>query len=76
MKKGDEIIVLKITKEAFTDLYNNRLIDFHSGEFEIKDVEVFQESYPDNLNWLRLKKASIDAFKELKEYEFKLRHGK
>lgn len=74
MEKGEEIIILKITKKAFEELYNQSLIDLKSGEFEIKEVEIFQESYPDDKNWIRFKEASIKAFKELKEYEFKLRH--
>lgn len=76
MQAGDEIIVLKIERKAFEELYNNHLIDFHNGRFELKEVHVHNEEYPEDKHWNILKDASLKAFKALKEYEFKLRYEK
>lgn len=76
MKKGDEIIVLKITRKAFEVLYNAGLIDLKSEDYELKEVEIHQEEFKNNDRWVKLKEASTKAFKDLKEYEFNLRNGK
>ncbi len=70
MKKGDEVIILKITKEAFTELYNDGLIGVSGDDWELKAVEIKDESYPEDPRWKQLKDASTKAYKDLKEYEF------
>jgi hypothetical protein len=69
--KGVEVVTLKLTKQDFEELYNNDSLPY---DYEIKQVEPFDESYPDDPVWLKLKKQSTDAFKLLKEYEFNKRH--
>ncbi len=76
MQTGDEVIVLKIERKAFEELYNNALINFQSGEYELKEVNIHNEAYPEDKNWVKLKEESNKSFKALKEYEFKLRHEK
>ncbi len=75
MKDGSEIITIKITTEAFTELYNEGLIGISGEDWELKEVAIQNEEYPNNKHWKDLKDASIKAFKLLKEYEFKLRHN-
>ncbi len=76
MKPGEEIIILKITRPAFEILYNDGLVDFQNGEYELKAVEIKDESYPEDKTWKQLKDASTKAYKDLKEYEFNKRNGK
>jgi hypothetical protein len=76
MEKGKEVITLKITKDAFEELYNMGLIDLDEKEYKISRVEPHEVEYEKDEQWRELKKASNEAFKKLKEYEFNLRHGK
>jgi hypothetical protein len=74
MEKGQEVITLKITKEAFEELYNMGLIDLDEKEYKISRVEPHDVEYEDDPVWKELKKESNNAYKKLKEHEFKLRH--
>lgn len=74
MEKGQEVITLKITKTAFEELYNMGLIDLDEKEFKISRIEPHEVEYQDDAQWRELRKQSNDAFKKLKEHEFKLRH--
>jgi hypothetical protein len=76
MNRGEEVITLEITKEAFERLYNFGLVLLDSADFKIKKVEPYKEEYKDNPVWVKLKKESDESYKKLKEYEFQLRHGK
>jgi hypothetical protein len=42
----------------------------------IKVIEPKDINYPEDENWMGLKKASTKAYKELKKYEYYLRHEK
>lgn len=74
MEKGEEVITLKITMTAFEVIYNMGLIDLSSKDFKISRIEPHEVDYPDDPVWKELKRASNEAFKKLKEHEFKLRH--
>lgn len=68
--KGEEIISIELTTEQFTNIWPH----LEEGRYQIKKVEPFKESYPDDPTWVKLKKASNDAYKELKTYEFNKRN--
>lgn len=74
MEKGQEVITLKITKAAFEELYNMGLIDLDEKDYKISRIEPHEVEYSEDEQWKELKKASNEAFKKLKEHEFKLRH--
>jgi hypothetical protein len=74
MEKGEEVITLTITTRAFEELYNMGLIDLDEKEFKIKRVEPHEVEYPNDPVWVNLKKASNEAYKELKTYEYNKRH--
>lgn len=67
-----EIVKLKIDALIFQDLIK-------SGHLNINDVDVQQIEpndfdYSFSTKWQEAKKASLKAFKKLKEIEYKLRH--
>jgi hypothetical protein len=74
MEKGEEVITLTITTRAFEELYNMGLIDLNEKEYKIKRVEPHEVEYPNDPVWVNLKKASNEAYKELKTYEYNKRH--
>lgn len=73
MEQGEEIIILKIRKEAFERLYNEGLILLNTDDFELDRVAPHKEEYPDNEIWVKMKEESSRAYKKLKEHEFNLR---
>lgn len=75
MEKGEEVITLTITMTAFEKLYNMGLIDLDEKEYKIKRVEPHEVEYLDDPKWSQLKKASYEAFKELKNYEYDKRNN-
>lgn len=74
MEQGEEVITLKITMAAFEELYNMGLIDLDEKEYKISRIEPHEVEYDYDEQWRELKKASNEAYKKLKEHEFKLRH--
>jgi len=74
MEKGQEVITLTITTKAFEELYNMGLIDLDEKEYKIKRIEPHEVEYPEDPVWVELKKASREAYKELKNYEYNKRH--
>lgn len=44
-------------------------------DYEIKSVEVKDDFFQNDEEYKRLKKASLNAYKQLKDYEFKTRHN-
>lgn len=72
MESGEEIITLKINVSTFDFLKQNQFL--HTGEYEIQKIETKDEAYPEDEIWVGLKKESNDAYKKLKEYEFKKRN--
>ncbi|HET6224631.1 MAG TPA: hypothetical protein VFF27_00035 [Bacteroidia bacterium] len=73
MVQGEEIIVLKIRRDAFEKLYNEGLISLDGEDFELDKVCPYKEEYPENENWVKLKEEAGKAYKRLREYEYKLR---
>jgi hypothetical protein len=76
VEKGEEVVTLKITRNAFDRLYNMGLIDLDEKDFKISRIEPHEVEYREDKRWVELKEVSNKAFKELKQYEFELRHGK
>jgi hypothetical protein len=74
MTQGEEIIVLKIRREAFERLYNEGLIALDGEDFELDKVEPYKEEYLDDETWVKLKSDSYNAYKKLREYQYKLRN--
>lgn len=74
MNQGEEVIVLKIRREAFERLYNEGLIALDGEDFELDKVEPYKEEYPDDETWVRLKSEAGKAYKVFKEYQYKLRN--
>lgn len=74
MEKGEEVITLKITLRAFEEIYNMGLIDLSSKDFKISRIEPHEVEYDYDELWRKYKKESNEAYKKLKEHEFKLRH--
>lgn len=68
--KGEEIITLHLTTEQFKNIHPH----LEEGRYEIKQVEPYKEEYPEDSTWVKLKDASIKAYKELKTYEFNIRN--
>jgi hypothetical protein len=52
------------------------LIDLDEKKYKIKRVEPHEVEYPDDPKWVQLKKASNEAYKELKNYEYDKRNGR
>jgi hypothetical protein len=75
MKKGDEIITLKIVKEEFERLYNEGFINLDSDKIKLDKVEPLNEEYPDDPTWVKLNKACKEAYKKRKDYEYFKRHN-
>lgn len=75
MEKGQEVITLAITMDAFQRLYNMGLIDLDEKEYKIKRVEPHEVDYPEDPKWRQLKDASNKAFKDLKNYEYDKRQN-
>lgn len=72
MESGEEIITLKINVSTFDFLKHNQFL--HTGEYEIQKIETKGEEYPEDENWVQLKKESNDSYRKLKEYEFNKRN--
>jgi hypothetical protein len=66
-----------ITIKLDQDKFNSMLINgaFLNVKYEIKEVTITDELFKDDSIYQDLKKKSIKAYKELKEYEFNKRHN-
>lgn len=70
--KGEEVVTLKLTTTDFSKLYNEGLLD--NVKYDLSRVEPHNEEYYNDPEWIKLKKASKEAYKELKDYEFNKRN--
>lgn len=66
-----EFIVIKITKPNFDKLVEVGALD----AYEVKEVSIEDDLFKDDPTHEILKKASLKAYKQLKEYEFNKRHN-
>lgn len=66
-----EYITIKLTKTNFDNLIEVGALD----AYEVKEVSIEDSLFKDDLTHEILKKASIKAYKALKEYEFNKRHN-
>ena len=66
-----EYITIEISKEQFDEVYKSGLI----SDYKLKKVEVRDEFFENDEHHRQLKKASDKAYKDLKTYEFRKRHG-
>jgi len=66
-----EYITIKITKSNFDSLIGVSAFD----KYEVKEVSIEDDFFKTDETHAILKKASIKAYKLLKEYEFNKRHN-
>lgn len=66
-----EYITVKITKDNFDALIGIKAF----SEYEVKEVTIKDDLFNNDPTHEILKKASIKAYKALKEYEFNKRHN-
>jgi len=66
-----EYVTIKITKDLFDDLHTNGFITY----FEVKKIEVVDNLFDGDELHKAYKDKANKAYKALKEYEFKKRHG-
>ena len=68
-----EIVKLKISKDLLQMLVDSNAIS--TNDFDVIGVDESFD-YTNNEVWKVLKEKSTKAYKQLKEHEFYLRHGK
>ena len=66
-----EWITVKITKDNFDALIGIKAFD----KYEVKEVSIEDDLFKNDETHAILKKASLKAYKQLKEYEFNKRHN-
>lgn len=66
-----EYITVKITKDNFDALIGIEAF----SEYEVKEVSIKDNLFDNDQTHSLLKKASLKAYKQLKEYEFNKRHN-
>ncbi len=69
-----EICKIKISKDLLQMLVDSAAIS--TDDFELIGTDEVNFDYKENPVWLAAKEKSNKAFKQLKEIEFNLRHGK
>ena len=69
----EEFVKITVTKIKLESLFKSGHIKSH--EYELHDVTIPDYDYSDNENWIKAKSASIKAYKQLKELEFKIRNS-
>ncbi len=67
-----EIITIKIDKEIIQRLVDSDAI--HTTDFEVKSTEIMDNFFSGDKHHEELKKRSVKAYKDLKEYEFNKRN--
>ena len=72
IKDGALVVHVSIVQTTFENMIKEGLLS--QDQYDIKDINIKKEEYPDDVQWLALKKASTKAFKLLKEYEFTCRN--
>ena len=67
----------EVTIKLDQDKFNSMLLNgaFTDVKYEIKDVTINDDLFKNDTIHEQLKKASIKAYKQLKEYEFNKRHN-
>lgn len=68
-----EIVTIKISKDILQSLVDSDAIS--STDFEVKSSDIKDDFFIDDQHYEALKKASIKAYKSLKEYEFNKRNN-
>lgn len=66
-----EYVKIEIPKELYNELISEKRITHE----QLKEVNIKDDFFNNDSVWDSLKKASIKAYKNLKEYEFNKRHN-
>lgn len=71
MKDGTKVIKIWLNKEVYEKLYKEGLLK--SEDYQLIAVEPYNEAYPDDPQWAKLKSEADKSYKKLKERAFELR---
>lgn len=68
-------ITIKLDQDKFNSMLINKVFEQYDAKYEIKDVTITDDFFKNDYLHENLKRTSIKAYKDLREYEHNKRHN-